>query len=78
MLRFCKKNFLVGPLLGELGLFCVYSDYAEQRIFRKLVKKKLIFQILTVPFIFANNSFPKFDPLTTTVMALYRKMSRFI
>jgi hypothetical protein len=53
------KKILVGPLLGEIGLFCVYSDYAEQRIFCKLGKKNFNSQISNVPFIFANYSFPK-------------------
>ncbi len=59
MLRFCIKKILVGPLLGEIRLFCVYWDYAEQRIFSKLGKKNFISQISKVPFIFANNSFSK-------------------
>jgi hypothetical protein len=50
-------------------------DYAEQKKFGELGKKKIIFQIPKAPFIFANNSFPKFNPLTATGMALYRKMS---
>ncbi len=29
MLRFRLKKKFVGPLLGEIGLFCVYWDYAE-------------------------------------------------
>ncbi len=53
-----KKNF-IGPLLGEIGLFCVYSDYAEQTNFGELGKIFLIFQISKVSFIFANNSFSK-------------------
>jgi hypothetical protein len=80
MLRFCLKKILIGPLLGEIGLFCVYSDYAEQTNFCELGKIFQIFQISKVPFIFANNTvvFPKFDSLTAVGIALYRKMSKFI
>ena len=45
MVRFCKKNFLVGPLLGEIGLFRVYSVYAERRFFCELGKKKKKFSM---------------------------------
>ncbi len=58
MLRFCLKKFFVGPLLGETGLFCVYWDYAEWKIFSEL-DKNFIFQILNDPLVFANNSFSK-------------------
>jgi hypothetical protein len=75
---FVKKNFLVGPLLGELGLFCVNSDYAEQRIFSKLGNKILFFKSQMSPSYLLIIVFPKFDPLTATWMALYRKMSKFI
>ncbi len=35
-----KKKILFGPLLGEIGLFRVYSVYAERRFFCELGKKK--------------------------------------
>jgi hypothetical protein len=57
MLRFrLKKNFS-GPLLGEIGLFCVYWDYAEWKKNLKLGKFFVIFQVSNVPFIFSNNRF---------------------
>ncbi len=57
MLRFrLKKNF-VGPLLGEIWLFCVYWDYAVWKKILSQVKFFAIFQVSNVPFIFANNSF---------------------
>ncbi len=40
-----KKKFLIGPLLGEIGLFRVYSVYAEQRFFCELGKKIFFFSI---------------------------------
>ena len=46
MLRFRLKKIFVGPLLGEIGLFCVYSDYAEQKNFSELGKKKFSFSNL--------------------------------
>ncbi len=49
MLRFCWKNFFIGPLLGEIGLFCVYSDYAEQTNFGELGKKFFNFSNLKRP-----------------------------
>ncbi len=39
------KIFLIGPLLGEIGLFRVYSAYAERRFFCELGKKKISFSI---------------------------------
>ncbi len=57
MLRFCFKKIFVGPLLGEIGLFCVYWDYAEWKIFCELGKFFFIFQVSNIPSIFANNSF---------------------
>jgi hypothetical protein len=59
MLKFCFKKILVGPLLGEIGLFCVYWDYAEWKIFSELDKIFFIFQISNDPIVFANNSFSK-------------------
>ena len=77
MLRFCLKKILVGPLLGEIGLFCVYSDYAEQKHFSELGKKKIFFfKSQMFPLYLLIIVFPKFDPLTATGMALYRKMSQ--
>ncbi len=32
------KKIFIGPLLAEIGLFCVYSDYAEQTNFGELGK----------------------------------------
>ncbi len=49
MLRFrLKKNF-VGLFLGEIGLFCVYWDYAEWKIFWKLGKFFCYFSSLKCP-----------------------------
>ena len=73
-----KKNF-VGPLLGDIGLFGVYSDYAEQTNFGELGKIFcLFFKSQMSPLYLLIIVFPTFDPLTATVMALYRKMSNFI
>jgi hypothetical protein len=58
MLKFFNY-FFVGPLMEEIGLFCVYWDYAEWKIFSELGQIFFIFQISNVPFIFANNSFSK-------------------
>ncbi len=50
-------------------MFCVYSDYAEQRIFSKLgKKKKLFFKSQMSPSYLLIIVFPKFDPLTATWM----------
>ena len=73
MVRFCKKNFLIGPLLGEIGLFRVYSVYAEQRFFCELGKKQKIFSISQYLLII---DFPKFNPLTATGIVFYRKISQ--
>jgi hypothetical protein len=76
MLRFCLKKIFLGPLLGEIGLFCVYSDYAEQTNFGELGKNFLIFQISKVPLLYLLIIvFPKFDSLTAAGIALNRKMS---
>jgi hypothetical protein len=79
MLRFCLKKILIGPLLGEIGLFCVYSDCAEQTNFVELGKFFLNFSNLKSPILYLLIIvFPKFDSLTAAGMALYRKMSKFI
>jgi hypothetical protein len=78
MLRFCKKKF-IGPLLGEIGLFCVYSDYAEQTNFGEVGKKFFYFSNLKSPLLYLLIIvYPKFDSLTAAGIALYRKMSKFI
>jgi hypothetical protein len=79
----CKvlfKKIYIGPLLGEIGLFCVYSDYAEQTNFGELGKIFFNFSNLKVPFTvyLQIKVFPKFDSLTAAGIALYRKMSKFI
>ncbi len=43
-----KKNFN-GPLLGEIVLFCVYSDYAEETNFGELGKIFFNFSNLKSP-----------------------------
>ncbi len=49
MLRFrLKKNF-VGPLLGEIELFCVYWDYAEWKKIFELGKFLFYFSSLKCP-----------------------------
>jgi hypothetical protein len=79
MLRFCLKKILIGPLLGEIGLFCVYSDYAEQTNFGELGKIFFkFFKSQKSPLYLLIIVFPKFDSLTAAGMALYRKMSKFI
>ncbi len=65
ILRLCK-NFWIGPLLGEIGLFCVYGDYAEQRIFSKLDNLFFYFLNQIWPFIFANNSFSRIRSIKST------------
>jgi hypothetical protein len=62
------KNFFGCTIIGR--------DRIEQKIFCEPGKFFFLFQISSNPFIFANNSFPKFDPLTATGMALYRKISQ--
>ncbi len=44
MLRFRLKKIFVGPLLGEIGLFCVYWDYAEWKKNLNWVKFFLFFK----------------------------------
>ena len=79
MLRFCLKNFFVGPLLGEIGLFSAYWDYAEWKIFSELGKNFFWFYKSHMsPLYLLIIVFPKSDPLTATGMALYRKMSKVI
>jgi hypothetical protein len=77
MLRFCKKNFLIGPLLGEIGLFRVYSVYAKRRFFCELGKKKFFFfnsQVSSLYLLVID--FPKFNPLAATEIVFYRKISQ--
>jgi hypothetical protein len=57
MLRFCLKKIFVGPLLGEIGLFCVSETTQNEKKILSLVNFFVIFQVSNVPFIFANNSF---------------------
>ncbi len=79
MLRFRLKQVFVGLLLGKKGLFCVYWDYAEWKIFCKLGKIFLLFLKSQIsPLYLLIIVFPTFDPLTATVMALYCKMSNLI
>ncbi len=79
MLKFCLKKIYIGPLLGEIGLFCVYSDYAEQTNFGELGEIFLkFFKSQKYPLYLLIIVFPKFDSLTAAGMALYRKMSKFI
>ncbi len=69
----------IGPLLGEIGLFCVYSDYAEQTNFGELGKKNFkFFKSQKYPLYLLIIVFPKFDSLIAAGMALYRIMSTFI
>jgi hypothetical protein len=76
MLRFCLKKNFIGPLLGEIGLFCVYSDYAEQTNFGEL--GKIFFVIFQISLYLLIIVFPKFDSLTAAGIALFRKLSTFI
>jgi hypothetical protein len=65
--------------LGEIGLFCVYSDYAEQTNFGELGKIFFtFFKSQKSPLYLLIIVFPKFDSLTAAGIALYRKMTRFI
>ncbi len=74
MVRFCKKNFLVGPLLGEIGLFRAYSVYAERRFFCELGKKKKKFDSQVSSKYLLIIDFPQFNPLTATGIIFYQKI----
>jgi hypothetical protein len=66
---------LIGPLLGEKGLFRV--RFAEQKIFSKLGKLISYFlKSYMIPLYLLKIVFPTFDPLTAAGMALYLKMSQ--
>ncbi len=62
--------------MGEIGLFCVYWDYAEWKIFSELGNFFLSFKSQMCPLYLLIIVFPKFDPWTATGMALYCKMSQ--
>jgi hypothetical protein len=70
--------FLIGPSLEEIGLFCVYWDCAEQKIFSKVHVGKFfwLFFKAYMPLNLLIIVFPKFDQLTEWGMALYLKMSQ--
>ncbi len=77
MLRFCKKKCLIGPLLGEIGLFRIYSVYAERRFFYELGKKIFFFFISQVSSQYLLIiDFPKFNPLTATGVVFHWKISQ--
>ncbi len=71
-----EKNFLIGPLLGEIGLFRVYSVYAERRFFCELGKKIFFFNSQVSSLYLLIIDFPKFNPLTATGFVFYRKISQ--
>jgi hypothetical protein len=66
--------------LGDYwGLFCVYSDYAEQTNFGELGKiLNKFFKSPKYPLYLLIIVCPKFDSLTAAGVAFYRKMSKFI
>ncbi len=76
MVRFYIKKFLIGPLLGEIGLFRVYSVYAERRFFCKLGKKKKNFYSPVSSKYFLIIDFPKINLLTATEIFFYQKTSQ--
>ncbi len=79
MLRFRLKKKFGGPLLGEIGLFCVYSNYAEQKKFCKLGKIFfLFFKSQMSPLYLLIIVFPTFDPLTATVMLYIAKVKLYL
>ena len=53
------KKFFSWTIIGEIGLFCVYWDYAEWKNFSEVDNNFFIFQISNDPLVFANNSFSK-------------------
>ncbi len=67
--RFCNKQFLIGPLWGEAGLFRVVLRLRGMKIFWNL-GQIFFFLSLVIPLYFLKIIFPKFDPLTVTGMAL--------
>jgi hypothetical protein len=71
MIRFWGKQFLIGPLWGELRLFRVVLRLRGMKTIFELGQKNILFF-----FSFMNPLhelilvFPKFDPLTAPGMAL--------
>ncbi len=59
-------------------MFCVYWEYAEQRILSKHGKIFLFLNPYMTPLYLLKIVFSKFDPLTASGMALYLKISKFI
>ncbi len=53
------KKIFSWTIIGEIGLFCVYWDYAEWKNFSEVDNNFFIFQISNDPLVFANNSFSK-------------------
>jgi|LakMenE18May11ns_1017448.scaffolds.fasta_scaffold9429400_1 hypothetical protein len=59
ILKFCKKNFWIGPLLGEVRFFRVVLRLRRMKKNFELGQNFLIFFFIYEPFIWANISFSK-------------------
>ncbi len=70
IIRFRAKIFLIGPLWGELRLFCVVLRLRGMKIFVELGQKNIFFFSFINPLHEPILVFPKFDPLTAPGMAL--------
>ncbi len=71
ILRFCKKNFLIGPVLEQVRFFRVVLRLRGMEKNFELGKKNIFFIFLFMnPLYELILVFPKFDPLTAPEMAL--------
>ena len=71
ILRFCKKNFLIGPVLEEVRFFRVVLGLrGMKKNFWARSKKYFFIFLFMNPLYELILVFPKFDPLTAPGMAL--------
>ena len=70
ILRFYKKNFLIGPFWGEVRFFRAVLGLRGMKTVFNLGQKFFFSTSYMTPLYLLKIVFPKFDPLTATGMAL--------
>ncbi len=83
ILRFCKKNFLIGPVLEEVRFFRVVLGLCGMKKFFELGQKNIfLFFFIYEPFIWANTSFFEIRSINGArdgfMCQSWAKMSKFI
>ncbi len=82
ILRFCKKNFLIWPVLEKVRFFCVVLGLRGMKKFFELGQKNIFNFFIYEPFVWANTSFFEIRSINGGrdgfMCQFWAKMSKFI